>query len=288
MSDPDIGERLVQGGWRQGVRVPSKGYAILPTLTEENGTAEILQPSEPLEQWIVVSQDCDILSSAEPYVEMMACYWSRRGDSAYTGAKKANSYRYFLVGSQEYEGQRGALIVDATRRAQISKEALIDLQPNASGADDPAFPRLFRQWLGGRYSRPPLPPKVVETIQRPIVDGLKELHKHNRLASEAQGLIREVRIYPLDESPPYDVEMILLIRDDVNDEDERLASFDGWIETLLRKSPETVNSINISPLQAGEMYVSEYESTFKLALDQYSIGASDFGSSGPVQGINHG
>ena len=286
-SSTDTGTSLIEAGWEQGSLLPAAGYVSLAQSPGGDWTSSLVPPAEPLERWIVVSQDCDILSSAEPYIEVMACYWSRRGDRAYNGSRSGNSSRYFRVTELEHEGKRGALIVDATKRAQVAKGSLVGTTPINPDADDPAFARSFRRWLGGRYSRPPLSPKVVDAIQRPVVDGIKDLAKVDSLADEAQELVREVRIYPLGDDPPYDVTIIMLIQEEVDDDDVRLAALRGWIEMWLRASPDDIRSVTIESLRASEMYVTEYENTLKLPLDHYSAG-EDGQKSGPVVGIDHG
>lgn len=266
----------------------SAGYPVLNKQSDGTWISELSQPSDPLEQWIVTSQECDILSRSEPYVEMMACYWSRSGNPAYTGGRIGNSYRYFWVKSHVHEGESGALIIDATRQAQVPKEALVGAEPVFVEADDPSFGRDLRRWLGGRYSRPALPQQIVDLIQRPIVDGIRDGSKRDPKIAEAIEMVRELRMFELGATSPYDIDLILLVRNDVDTEDERIATLQGWIETWIRQSSETVRTVNVMAQRTSEMFVSEYEETLKLPLDQYSAGATSPNASGPIAGIDHG
>jgi hypothetical protein len=288
--DIDVGERLYRQGWDQGCLLPAVGHAFYELGVDGTWQLQDSYAPEPGELLIVASQACDIVSRSELYVETMPCLWQPKGSPQYNGARLGNSGRYFLLRKeQNHQGQDGALIVDATRKIQISKVSLAELTPMPPVDQEvlSLFSRKFRAWLGGRYSRPALEPAVVSAVQKPIVDALAALRPDSELY-DAPELVREVRMHPVEGDPPYEVDLIVLLNDGVSPDDERVAGFRGLLEVALDESPGGSRIGRCNAFRADQMYVSEYEETLKLPLDSYTFGGEDVQGAEPVHGIDHG
>ena len=290
MADRDIGEDLNRLGWDQGCLMPTVGHTFFVLDADGAWQPDTSPPSAQGEQLIVVSQACDIVARSEPFIEAMPCSWERKGSSKYNGARLGNSGRYFSVRKeQDDQGQDGALVVDATRRVQVAKGSLFELSPilpvDQESLD--VFSKRFRAWLGGRYSRPALQPPVVKAVQKPIVDALTALGPTDELY-EVPELVREVRMHPVEGDPPYTVDLIVLVKDGIEPEDERIAGFRGLLEVALAESPEGSHLGRCDSLRADQMYLSEYEETIKLPLDHHTLGGETIRGAEPVLGIDHG
>lgn len=286
----DVGETLIKQGWDQGCLMPAIGHAFFQRDADETWRILADYTPEPGEQLIVVSQACDIDSSTEPFIEAMPCSWERKGSPKFEGARVGNSGRFFLVRKEPSNlGEEGGLVVDATRRVQVAKESLEGLTPTPPVDQERLgeFAERFRPWLGGRYSRPALATPVVEAVQKPIVEAIRALRANHDLY-QAPELVREVRMHPVNGEPPYVVDLIVLVKDDVSPDDELIAGFRGLLEEALN-DPLTGNRLGRCDIfTAEELTVKEYTSTQKIALDRYTVRGEEIRGAGPVHGIDHG
>lgn len=287
----DLDTKLTERGWDQGKLMPALGHAFYQLEADGKWRLEETPASNPTEQLIVVSQACDIVAQSERFVEAMPCAWHPSGSSQYNGTRTGNSARYFRLQKKvNDQGREGAIVIDATQRVQVTKASLKDLNPipvPISQEDLPTFLHRFRAWLGSRYSRPALEDPVVRSVQRPIVDAIAALRPDHELY-DVHELIRELRLFPVKGDPPYIVDLIVLLENDISSDDERVAGFRGLLEVALDGTLEG-NQLGVcETLTADKMLVSEYENTLKLPLDHHTMGGEAIQGAQPVRGIDHG
>jgi hypothetical protein len=290
LAERSVGQELVDQGWTQGCLLPAIGHAHFERDTKGEWRVRIEEAPDPEERWIVITQACDIAAPTEPFIEAMSCSWHPKGSSQYGGANRGNSARHFLIRREEDDvGNGGALIANATRVIQVTKESLLGLTPElpVESEEQAAFARRLGAWLGGRYSRTALEQSVVETVQRPIVDALGALRPSDP-AYDGKAIVREVRMFPLDGPGPYSVEFVLLVEDGVTHDDVRIAAFMGTLEEAINAAPGETQLQNCSSFTAAEMSVSEYENTIKIPLDHYTQRGALIEGAEPVRGIEHG
>jgi hypothetical protein len=240
------------------------------------------------EHLIVVSQNCDILAQSEHFVETMPCYWVPRGSREYNAGRTGNSGRYFLLREEGVGKQKRALIVDATDRVQLGKPSLLALTPEPAVADEQGdgWYRRFRAWLGGRYSRGPLDPQVVESVQRPIAAIVQELVADEAL--DPTPAVREIRMAPVRGTPPFELQLIVLVQDGTADSDERVANLVGALYERFAASADGTRLHRCAVFTADELLVADYERTWKLPYDAFSWQGEEEVGAPPVRGIDHG
>lgn len=219
-----VGVQLIQQGWMQGSLLRSKVYTV-QTLARQEVTGNIdINVSLPSNQWktkegtldendliVIISQACDIQKSLnkEPYVEAVRAYWTSERDIIHQA--KRNSVYYFLLKERTIPHTRQeALIVDLRQRLLIEKESLLQCQPESSFDEANAVtPRRFRQWLGRRYLRQALENELVIALQQPVVNAIRKLPPGDLLHDTLDSL-REIRFFLLNETAPYQIEMLFL------------------------------------------------------------------------------
>lgn len=171
MTRPPQADVLLTAGWQQGTFFTVSSVAFLwngrPSGGAEPATVEQRRPRAD-EQYVVISQTCDIGASAEqePYVEAMLC--RVRKQPKFLARAARNSARWFVVDIDS------GLVVEAKYRVQIAKELLIDLEPRPWPGSAQQLDRFVR-WLARRYDRPALPDALVEAFQKPIEQALEQL-----------------------------------------------------------------------------------------------------------------
>jgi len=246
------------------------------------------EPAVPDEQLIVVSQTCDIESPRELCIEAMPCFWCPQEAREYQAARIGNSHRFFFLRERpSRDGDSEAFIVDATRRVQIDKEALLDISPNDALSDDRDLERRFRAWLGGRYSRPALDPPVVKSVVRPLVTGISRL-KPGEEGYDAIALVREIRMGWLAGAPPFDVNLLVIVEDEALCDDERNAAFTGRLEIWLKNSDGVRRVASCDVCSPSTLSVGEYEQTIRVPLDHFTVRGESTSGAHPVEGIDHG
>jgi hypothetical protein len=284
----DVGATLIGRGWRQGRLLPSVGHAWFE-LADAGEWAVRTRAPEPGERLVVVSQECDIAAASEPFVEAMPCSWQPKGTPAYNAGRRGNSGRSFLIRrTTDADGREGGDVVDATRRLQIAKASLLAVMPTTVIApNDRDTLRRFRAWLGGRYSRPALDQRIVDAVQKPILQGLAKLPRHSQFA-EAVDLIREIRFFPLPDEPPFALDLVVLVDDEALRTDERISGFLRLIELWLKAPPAECRMAGSEVVSAESLSVATYEQTLRLPLDYLTLSGEAIQGASPVEGIDHG
>lgn len=284
----DVGASLIACGWRQGSLFSSVGHSWFERDHTGRWRVRTVEPASD-EQLAVVSQECDLVSAREPFVEAMTCSWQPKGAPIYNAARLGNSGRAFLLRRRpKADGREGADVVDATRRVEIGKASLLAVVPETGIApDDVDRQRRFRAWLGGRYGRPALAEPIVEAVQIPILRGVARLLRGGEFA-EAIDLIREVRFFPLPAEPPFILDLIVLVDDDSMRTDERIAGFLRQLELWLKESPVECRVARSRIVSAASLSVAVYEQTLRMPLDYLTLGGEMVRGSVPVEGVDHG
>lgn len=266
--------------------MPSVGRVHYELSSDGRWQAHASPPNDD-EQLIVVSQDCDIRSERERFVETMPCYWVLNGTAEFTAARRGNSGRFFFLKQDGSGKNRRAQIVDATDRVQIAKLSLEHLTPTLAvpSENSDSFYRRLRPWLGGRYSRIPLDPDVVEFVQRPISKLMTRLGNDHKMDPNA--IVREIRIAPLRDPAPFELDMMIVVTDATSVSDERVASLVGAISELFGASPDVTSLRQCTPYTTEEITVYDYERTWKMPLDYLSWHGEEETGSLPLGGIDY-
>lgn len=247
--------------------------AIAPVRWRRSGTGGDpweagVDPRRP-EALVVASQDCDIAAppTKEPAVEALAADWITDPGLIHQ-AEKGNSARSFLL----HKASAGrALVADATRRIEIEKPSLLEIEFRDVLAPDDRD--RFARWLGSRFDRPALPDVVVDHIAKPIIKGIEKLRKDGDLLVKALDQIEELRLAIPTGDPPWSLCFLARI-----DSPESLKEVDknelqGWFEETLTAALGDLG-LRVDFKSADEISLTEYIATVRLALDHFSFGSA--------------
>ncbi len=196
MDSNDERSKLIDLGWRQGVALPhdfKKGLFDGIADADESSVA------------IVISQDCDILSPAEPYCEALLL----RAVSTRDKSKARGEISRAIHLEAEFCGKPSWFEALPWNRCFFDRSKLVDMEP------DPDFViarlDIVRDWLANRYSRYGTP----EEFDRRFVaaKGKEKLKKSLKSRHEAiAGLF--ISIDPdrdIGTSEKYDVEVAIVL-----------------------------------------------------------------------------
>ena len=232
----------------------AKGWAALDLGRKQVRDREFL---------IMISQECDILSSDEPRVEaLLVRVKDKPGDQRYLARIANNSFREFVLDME------AGLVADARIRLQIAKDALYEIQPEPWTMSESTRDE-FVDWLAGRYDRPPIPTAVHEAVCRPIRQLIErfQTEDHETFAALNRS-IRRIRIrIPESDSPPLNVGLLLILEDDI-DEDGAVAleNAEHEIRNAVGNSGVQCN-LEIESRPYGLVLLSEYDATRPLDLN---------------------
>jgi hypothetical protein len=256
------GERLLAAGWRQGSMFTGKGLRYLYNGRDGATCHRQVKESEKL---VLISQECDILTAREPYVEAMLC--RQQNGRAYLARVAQNSARVFVIDLSPESDP--AWVVEAKYRLQLEKGVLHALAPEPW----PGTPKRLEQfvrWLARRYDRPALPDALVESFQKPVEQALRRLYDEQPAMGRAfSQAVREVRVsLPPAEQPPFHLQVILLLHGgDITAEE---ANAIGAAEQAIRNAldPARVRlEGGVRTLDEEQMSVAEYFATRPLFLE---------------------
>src|SRR5215204_2997507 len=92
-----VGRRIYDAGWRQGaiLRSTALKFAYSKLSSSGEGIEAAERPVRNRECLVVASQDCDILSKAEDYIEVLVC--TKESAKFCARLVEGNSSRWFLV-----------------------------------------------------------------------------------------------------------------------------------------------------------------------------------------------
>ncbi len=204
MESNDERSQLVKLGWRQGVALP---HEFKKELFEGNEDADCGSFA------IVVSQDCDILSSAEPFSEALLLRAISERDKSKARGEVSRSIHL----EAEYCGKVNWFEALPWNRKFFERSKLLELKP------DPDFQiarlGIVRDWLANRYSRYGTPEEFDRRFKR--AKGREKLKRSLKSRHEAiAGLF--ISIGPdsdIADSEVYDVSVAIVLAPKTTDID---------------------------------------------------------------------
>ncbi len=255
-----VGRRLYNAGWKQGTILRSTALKFAyGTLASDGESIETGERSVKNRECLVVaSQDCDILSKSEPYLEVLIC----TKETAKFCAKlvEGNSSRWFLVDADK------RLVAQAPYRVHLQKEALEKFEPEGWSLDGEALER-FARWLARRYIRPAYPNEFVEVFQEPF-DQVFE-NASETTVEDFSRVVREVRISKSStQGPPYNIDFVLLtLREDLLEQElDALVSMQERITEALGQLSQ-IGSVEFSIRTLYEISAAEFFATDPVYLE---------------------
>lgn len=266
-----LNQALENEGWDQGDLLDSPPALHVYALSETGEWLSKVDPeSEPrVGSAVLISQQCDIINPNESFVEAISCSWMGKDTNEYLGAALKNSSRYFLLGNRQEDGQTQGLVANASVKFLIDKTALLSLKrvPGFQFTDhrDELFVE-FKIWLGGRYSRPALDPKVIELVHDPVIKVVKKLEKTVALSS----ILKEIRCTPLSGDPPYEFELVVITVDGVSEDDERIDQLRG----RLSKTYDPIRDVTLKDFDVvspDTLSLGDYLRLVKVSADQFTF-----------------
>jgi len=256
-------------GWHQGTLFSLPGAAYSWNDTPAGDAPENIKTQaheakiKSKELLVMASQDCDILSKAEPHVEALRVrVKDKPSDRSYLARITNNSFREFVLAAE-----RG-LVADARIRLLIAKDVLRGLEPDPWAMDDQT--RVdFVDWLAGRYDRPAVPTPIYEAVCRPIRSELERLQTEDSETFAALNRsIRKIRVkLPSPDSTNLDVGLFIILEDDIDDEGAR--AVEGAVESIKRVVAQGNTAVNLEIEQApySDVLLCEFDVTRPLDLD---------------------
>lgn len=252
-----LGERLYAQGWRQGSLFTERSIRFL---SNELGTDGNMigrpRPTKAKEKFILISQECDIVSEDEPYVEALVCRVAK--NVSHIGM---NSSRWFVVDPEEN------LVATAYYRVQIDKTVLGGFSPERWPSTDERHQQLVR-WLGRRYMRPAISPGLVNAFQNPVVRTLRAVKNAMPQTYDAfNRAVHELRItIPDGDNSPYQLGIMLLLADELSEEEANSVDI---VMNAIRADLDSdlVTIASQRRVTRDEISVREYNQTIWLPLD---------------------
>lgn len=257
---------------------PSAAFAHnAPTSNAPNTLSVQQRAVKARERLVLVTQDCDITAKTadEPYVEALLCDTM---SEKFASRIDRNSARYFLVDPTT------RLVAHARYRVVVAKEALVSLTPTPWPGSPDRFDRFVR-WLARRYDRPAIPDALVNVFQHPIEDALEALDEASPAVGAAfSRALHEVRVnLPEDEQPPFDVQLVFLIKREglTNDEADSLFTAFDAIQSALDPSLVMLNP-ELRVITLDEISMAEYYATRPLFLEYLTYKGEEVGGEKPL------
>ena len=255
-----VGDDLIEAGWRQG-SVFRPGPTRMPYVKKEDERWVVAERELGENDWFVVSsQSCDVERDIdrEPFVEVLRAY--ETDDKNVVHQARRGSTRYHLL--RQREGGT-ALVACAVHRITLEKVSLLGLSPEFTVRGDAA--ERFRRFLARRQARPALEKRVVEGIQRPIVDAVKRCMRDERMGAVLDG-IREFVFY---EHAPGDVEVLLIREDDASFTTAEVGEVMGRVVKAV-KERGIVSSVTVDVVSLDQLTARDYQAFVPLPLDDFS------------------
>ena len=292
MAKNDLGERLYEAGWRQGVLLPALPYSVIyqvddplskiaKQVTKQQTTIEVKQgnPLQPTDfppytigvatgitrkddHLVVASQDCDIASnlSEEPHIIAMRAFCTE--NAAILRHAGSNSCHYFLL------DHRRGLVAEASIMVLVEKPVLTHFTPE-SGVLDVAVKERFARWIAHCFTRPAVHENVVGGVIKPILDHFSQMQKDKNPDLDALDMVREVRLAKISGSPPYEVRLLFIIPED------GLPDGGVALARLVTRMRDWFNPLaaHLAAWEARHLYevtVGDYLDTERIYLDHYT------------------
>lgn len=203
-------------GWRQGHLVTPASLARL----------DLDLPSASLTHAVVITHDCDLANSSEPWVEIIACEPRDRRDGQLSHAKHPRKlhlpYKITALNDEAKSvdadsndkghplpsDERDILVFELqhANRLQVDKERFMQHARAETSAHLPTREKqTLKQWLAARYARPAFPDAFEEHLRKKVTAKLTVEKKIAKIVEPAAGYILGV-FFDLgshrDEDPP--------------------------------------------------------------------------------------
>ncbi|HEX6555809.1 MAG TPA: hypothetical protein VF026_23825 [Ktedonobacteraceae bacterium] len=267
---PSLGETLFELGWQQGTlfSAPSACFS-LNKFSDQDQNEPIVQETrktKPNEKFVLISQDCDIVASEaendEPNVEAIICKPEKQ---KFVRRISSRSARWFVIDANS------GLVAHAKYRTQFDKKVLSSLTPE-SWPNGPNKLDEFIRWLARRYDRPSIPDAMHEAFQRPLIERVAELEQENSDVFAAfNRVVEDVRVnIPESDKPPFDLQLILLIKSDglTVEEANAIDTFDQVVQASL--NPNLVRLQPQRTLTEEEISLKEFYASRPIYLADYT------------------
>jgi len=253
--------RVTYHRWLRGLPV-SKGnrdyiLEILPLIEE---AVQHLGTPEAVSMWLLTP----ISSGGKKPIEYLA-------------EKHYDLFRGFLLHQrtckEQFRPLKPSKRVFKPRKREEIEDVREQLRPHTCfDSENTVIPRRFRQWLGRRYLRQALENELVTAIQQPVVNAIRRLHSKDPLHDTLDNL-REIRFLLLNETAPYQIEMLFLFDGDSENPpltDEEAARLANWMDIVV-KAEGRVASYTWHMYSTQEISVHDYENAYELALHEFSL-----------------
>ena len=278
---PSLGEMLFELGWQQGTlfSAPSACFS-LNKFSDQDPVKPIVQETrktKPNEKFVLISQDCDIVASEaendEPNVEAILCKPEKQKFVRRISSKSA---RWFVIDANS------GLVAHAKYRTQFDKKVLNSLTPE-SWPNGPNKLDEFIRWLARRYDRPSIPDAMHEAFQRPLIERVAEFEQENPDVFAAfNRVVGDVRVnIPESEIPPFDLQLILLIKSDglTVEEANAIDTFDQVVQASL--NPNLVHLQPQRTLTEEEISLKEFYASRPIYLADYTYKGEEIDGAPP-------
>lgn len=239
----DIGKRLRESGWRQGVIVPAS--SILECLPDGS-------PAKESDHAVIVTQSCDLLHHDLRNEPSAVLQLVKRIDEGNPGFLHGKNPRRLHV--QAADGTW--LEAWAWNQVVVSRNHLADKEAQASLELSPRTLRNVLDWLAKRFTRIAFPDDFNEQLKPKSNTIGKLLKKNQALFSEA--LLHLAPFEDLKEDQNYELACYLLMEADVYDDPEQLKKARD-VATKLEKlfADSGLEVAECSPASEAELTVAE-------------------------------
>ena len=291
MADNNLGERLFNAGWNQGILLPvlpwsviynvddplskiakaAKNQAAAESKRRDAHTSSNIYPhntgvafgiTRQGDALVIASQDCDIVSnvSEEPTIVAMRAFFT--DNAKILRYADGNSSHYFLL-----DRNRG-LVAESSVLVLIEKPVLLNLVPEP-GVLDLATKQKFARWVAHRFDRTAFPDDIVGAVVKPILDNLSQMQLENDADLDALRMVREMRLAKIEGKPPFDVRLLFIIPESGLPDngialDRFVARMRNWF------NPLAARLVAWDARHIYEITVGDYLDTQQIYLDHYS------------------
>ncbi len=292
MAKNDLGERLYEAGWRQGVLLPALPYSVIyqvddplskiaKQVAKQQTTIEVKQGNpwaatdfppytvgvatgitRKDDHLVIASQDCDIASSLseEPGVVAMRAFSTENANILRFA--DSNSSHYFLL------DHRRGLVAESSIIVLIEKPVLMGLTPEP-GVFDEVIKQRFARWIAHRFNRPAFHENVVGAVVKPILDHLSQMQKENDPDLAGLDMVKEVRLAKIVGSPPFEVRLLFIIPESgLPDNGIAIAHLVARMREWL--NPLAARLVAWDARHLYEISVGDYLDTERIYLDHYT------------------
>lgn len=235
LSMEDYGKRLERAGWLQGNVVSSRYIRYIFDSANSVIGIDFADYSDTSKiAFIVASQSCDIANRHHPYVELSFALEIDKLNSAYM---HNNHPRRLHLRTYEAGGDginTRAFETNIHQKIFISKNFLLEVDYDNSVLLDDQTTRDYKYWLAAQYSRPALPTSFNDRLR--AADPKNKLKKNAKKLHESTTGIY-IELFPFAEIPEsdnYSLNLLILLTENANGNDEKIASASSNIAELFR------------------------------------------------------